>query len=134
MKSPVLFIKVARKTCFIKEAPVVMEGHSLGILVPSLERIMGCSLQNHLQSPLAIEFHPEEVPSENAMNYDRSPPGSAEVKVTPTVKFVLELVGLDGTLVCTPKKKARKYAKNPDSIFVHTFRLPTSVFQTIPSE
>ncbi len=101
----------------------MMEGHSLGILVSSLKRIMGCSLQNHLQSPLAIEFHPEEVPSENTMNYDRSPPGSAEVKVTPTVKFVLELVDLGGTLVYTPTKIACQNAKDPDSIFVHTFSL-----------
>ncbi len=105
-----------------------MEGHSLGILVSSLERIMGCSLQNHLQSPLAIEFHPEEVPSENTMNYDRSPPGSVEVRVTPPVNFVLELVDLDVT------KIACQYVEDPDSIFVHNVPLPTSVFQTIPSE
>ncbi len=40
------------------------------------------------------------------MNNDASPPGSVEVKVTPTVKFVLELVDLGGTLVYTPTKDA----------------------------
>ncbi len=57
------------------------------------------------------------------MNYDGSPPGSIEVKVTPTVNFFLELVDLNGTLVYTPTKIACQYAKDPDSIFVHTFSL-----------
>ncbi len=111
-----------------------MEGHSLGILVSSLKRIMGCPLQNHLQNPLAIKFPPEKVPSENALNYDSSPPGSVEVKVTPTVNFFLELVDLGGTLVYTPTKVACQYAEDPDSIFVHKIPLPTAVFQTVPSE
>ncbi len=64
-------------------------------------------------------FPPEEVPGVNAMNNDRSPPGSVEVKVTPTVKFVLELVGLG----LIPTKIACQYAEDPDSIFVHTIPL-----------
>ncbi len=68
------------------------------------------------------------------MNYDRSPPGSAEAKVTPTVKCVLELVDPDGTLVYTPTKISCQYAEDPDSIFVHNVPLPTPVFQTVPSE
>ncbi len=59
----------------------------------------------------------------NAMNNDRSPPGSVEVKVTPTVKFVLELVNLGGTMVVVPTKIACHYAEDPDSIFVHTITL-----------
>ncbi len=70
----------------------------------------------------------------NAMNSDRSPPGSVEVKVTPTVKFVLELVDLGGTLVYIPTKVACQYAEDPDNIFVHKIPLPTAVFQTVPSE
>ncbi len=96
---------------------------------------MGFSLQNHLKSQLAIDFPPEEVPGvNNAMNNDRSPPGSVEVKVTPTVKFILELVDLSGTLVYTPTKVACQYAEDPDNIFVHKIPLPTAVFQTVPSE
>ncbi len=59
----------------------------------------------------------------NAMNNDASPPGSVEVKVTPTVKFVLELVDLGGTMVVAPTKSACQYAEDPDSIFVHTIPL-----------
>ncbi len=95
---------------------------------------MGFSLQNHLQSPLAIDFPPEEVPGVNAINNDRSPPGSVEIKVTPTVKFILELVDLGETLVYTPTKVACQYAEDPDNIFVHKIPLPTAVFQTVPSK
>ncbi len=70
----------------------------------------------------------------NAMNNDASPPGSVEVKVTPTVKFVLELVDLGGTLVYTPTKVACQYAEDPDNIFVHKIPLPTAVFQALKAE
>ncbi len=63
-------------------------------------------MRNILKAPLAIDFHPEEVPGVNAINNGRSPPGSVEVKVTPTVKFVLELVDLGGTMVVAPTKIA----------------------------
>ncbi len=61
------------------------------------------------------------------MNNDRSPPGSVEVKVTPTVKFDLELVDLGGTLVYTPTKVACQYAEDPNSIFVHKIPLAKKV-------
>ncbi len=49
------------------------------------------------------------------------------LKVTPTVKFVLELVDLDGTMVVAPIKIACQYAEDPDSIFVHTTPLAKKV-------
>ncbi len=45
------------------------------------------------------------------------------LKVTPTVKFVLELVNLGGTMVLAPIKISCQYAEDPDSIFVHTTSL-----------
>ncbi len=45
------------------------------------------------------------------------------LKVTPTVKFVLELVNFGGTMVVAPIKIACQCAEDPDSIFVHTIPL-----------
>ncbi len=45
------------------------------------------------------------------------------LKVTSTVKFVLELVNLDGTMVVAPIKIACQNAEDPDSIFVHSIPL-----------
>ncbi len=49
------------------------------------------------------------------------------LKVTPTVKFVLELVNFGGTMVVAPTKSASQYAEDPDSIFVHTTPLAKKV-------
>ncbi len=47
------------------------------------------------------------------------------LKVTPTAKFVLELVGLG----LIPTKVACQYAEDPDSIFVHKILLHVVYFR-----